>query len=156
MNTPSDEIIDIDWEQQSFKPWGMELNTYCMFMHLSQLASSIIPMAGIILPIVMWQQFKHQNELINQQGKNIMNFMLSIVVSWVGVVLLFLLFFVLLFVGAQQESAASIIWSFGIMFILIIVLSVSSLVYFIYVIIAALKANRGELGNYPFTIRFFK
>ena len=105
MNTPSDEIIDIDWEQQSFKPWGMELNTYCMFMHLSQLASSIIPMAGIILPIVMWQQFKHQNEQINQQGKNIMNFMLSIVVSYVVVVLLFLLFFV--FVVSQ----CSLVWA---------------------------------------------
>jgi uncharacterized Tic20 family protein len=156
MSNQTDEILDIDWEKQAFKPWGMELKTFCMFMHLSQFASSIIPMAGIILPIVMWQQFKHQNEHINQQGKSIMNFMLSIVVSWVVVIFLYILFFMLVLVAAQEKSTSSIIWSFGIMLILIIVLSISSLVYILYIILAALKANNGQIGTYPLTIKFFR
>jgi len=156
MSNHTDEILDIDWEMEAIKPWGMELKTYCMFMHLSQFASSIIPMAGIILPIVMWQQFKDQNEHINQQGKSIMNFMLTIVFCFLAVIFLYILIFVLLIFGAQEKSVASIFWSFGIMLFLILVLSVSSLVYVLYIILAALKANNGQIGTYPFTIRFFR
>ena len=39
--------------ENEFKPWGMETNQFCMFMHLSQLTVYIIPLAGIILPIIM-------------------------------------------------------------------------------------------------------
>jgi len=156
MSNQTDEILDIDWEKQAIKPWGMELKTFCMFMHLSQFASSIIPLAGIILPIVMWQQFKHQNEHINQQGKSIMNFMLSIVVSWFVVFFLFILFFVVVILAAQEKSSSGIIFSFGIMLIFIIVLSISSLVYILYVILAALKANNGQIGTYPLTIKFIR
>lgn len=156
MSNQTDEILDIDWEKQAFKPWGMELKTFCMFMHLSQFASSIIPLAGIILPIVMWQQFKHQNEHINQQGKSIMNFMLSIVVSWFVVFFLFILFFVVVILAAQEKSTSGIIFSFGVMLIFIIMLSISSLVYILYVILAALKANNGQIGTYPLTIKFIR
>lgn len=156
MSDQTDEILDIDWEKQAFKPWGMELKTFCMFMHLSQFASSIIPLAGIILPIVMWQQFKHQNEHINQQGKSIMNFMLSIVVSWFVVFFLFILFFVVVILAAQEKSTSGFIFSFGVMLIFIIMLSISSLVYILYVILAALKANNGQIGTYPLTIKFIR
>jgi uncharacterized Tic20 family protein len=62
----------------------------------------------------------------------------------------------LVLVAAQEKSTSSIIWSFGIMLILIIVLSISSLVYLLYVILAALKANNGQIGTYPLTIKFFR
>jgi uncharacterized Tic20 family protein len=156
MSNHTDEILDIYWEKPAFKPWGMELKTFCMFMHLSQFASSIIPLAGIILPIVMWQQFKHQHEHINQQGKSIINFMLSIVVSWFVIFLLFVLFFVVVILAAQEKSTSGIVFSFGIMLIFIIILSVSSLVYVLYVILAALKANNGQIGTYPLTIKFIR
>lgn len=156
MSNQIDEILDIDWKKKDFKPWGMELKTFCMFMHLSQFASSIIPMAGIIMPIVMWQAFKHENEHINQQGKSIMNFMLSIVVSWLVVIVLFVLFMLLLVIGTQEKSASNIIWSFGIMVILIIVLSISGLAYVLFIILAALKANNGYVGTYPLTIKFIR
>ena len=40
-------------EENSNKPWGMELNAFCMLMHLSQLAGFLIPLAGFVLPVVM-------------------------------------------------------------------------------------------------------
>lgn len=107
-----------------FKPWGMEVNTFCMLMHLSML------IIGIIMPIVMWATNKDQSEEVNKHGKNILNFAISFAiyffVSW-------LLMFVL--IGAILFPAVAICG-------------------LVFTIIAAVKANKGEAWSYPMTIKF--
>ena len=55
--------------------WGMTENTYCMLMHLSQLLN--YSGAGIVVPIVLWALNKDESPVIDQHGKNILNFVIS-------------------------------------------------------------------------------
>ncbi|GAA6186146.1 MULTISPECIES: DUF4870 domain-containing protein [Alteromonadaceae] len=112
--------------------WGMPLNTYCMLIHLSQLTSIIIPGLGFILPIVMWATNKDKNELIDVHGKITVNWLISVFIySIVCAILVFV------FIGVLG----------------LIVLAVLNLVF---AIIAAIKANNGEVWVYPLSIKFIK
>ena len=88
---PSQSAENQTTNQQEFRPWGMEHNQFCTFLHLSQFAGMVVPMAGIVLPIVMWTSFKDQSEAINQIGKNVLNWMISsIIYIFISIVLCFL------------------------------------------------------------------
>lgn len=103
-----------------------------MFLHLSQLASLIIPVAGIVVPIVIWQTQKDKMPALDAHGKMVTNWMISaLIYSVVSVVLMFVL------VG----------------FLTILAVMVMAIVF---PIIGAVKANNGELWEYPLTIKFLK
>lgn len=53
--------------------FGMEENAFLMLMHLSQLAGLIVPLAGFIVPVLMWVTNKDQNANVDKHGKNILN-----------------------------------------------------------------------------------
>jgi len=118
-------------ENPYFKPWGMDVNQYCMLMHFAQFAGFVIPLGGFILPIIMWTTNKDQSQLVDQHGKNILNWMLSFIIY---IIISAILIFVLIGIP------------------LLIALSICSLVF---TIIGALKASNGEVYRYPFTITFF-
>jgi hypothetical protein len=109
-----------------------EARQWAMFLHLSQLANNIVPPVGIIAPILIWQMKKDVLPEIDAHGKNAVNFMISMMIYLaVSVVLSFVL------IGIPLLIAVGII---GIVF----------------PIIAGIKANNGEVWNYPLTIRFIK
>ena len=112
--------------------WGMPLNTYCMLLHLSQLSSIVIPGLGFILPVVMWVVNKDKSDTIDQHGKVTVNWLISLVIYYA---MCFILIFIII--------GAFAIW-------------VLALLNIIFAIIAALKANNGELWVYPLSIRFLK
>lgn len=117
-------------DQQEY--WGMPVNTYCMLLHLSQLSSIIIPGLGFIMPFVMWAANKDKSETIDIHGKVTVNWLISFVIySLISGIL------VVLLVGI-----------FGL--ILLAALNI------LFAIIAAIKANNGELWEYPLSIRFLK
>ncbi len=116
----------------NFKPWGMEINQFSMLMHLSQFAGYLIPMAGLILPIVMWVTNKDKSPVIDQHGKNILNWMISLVIY---VIVSFILMFVLI----------GIVTLIGVLICSIV-----------FTIMGAVKANNGEIYKYPMSITFLK
>ncbi|PCI46395.1 MAG: hypothetical protein COB51_07225 [Moraxellaceae bacterium] len=123
--------IQID-KLETTKPWGMELNTFCMLMHLSQLSSVVVPGLGVILPIAMWATNKEDHVEIDHHGKNILNWIISVVIY-------------------SLISGALLLISVGVLgFVAIAVCN------FIFAIIAAVKANNGEVWSYPLSIKFFK
>jgi len=112
--------------------WGMPLNTYCMLIHLSQLSSIVIPGLGFILPIVMWATNKDKNVAIDNHGKTTVNWLISLFIySIVCGVLVFL-----------------VIGIFGLILL--------GILNFIFAIIAAIKANDGQVWVYPLSIQFLK
>ncbi|WP_010180644.1 DUF4870 domain-containing protein [Aquimarina agarilytica] len=119
-------------EKSNFRPWDMELKQFCVLMHIAQFAGYVIPLAGFVLPFIMWHNFKDKNESIDQHGKNIVNWMISAVIygALFGVLCFFLIGFPLLFVLGACAT--------------------------IFPILGALKANEGNFYKYPFTIEFFK
>lgn len=116
------------------EPKSIEIKTnnydYALIMHLSQFASWMIPVLGVIVPLVLWLS-RREDPYIDQQGKVIMNWICSSLIyagiSWV-------LCFVL--IG----------------FLLFGVLAILSL---IFIIMGAMNANKGIIRNYPLAIRFF-
>lgn len=112
--------------------WGMSTRTYCMVIHLSQLSSFVVPGLGFILPFVLWIVHKVQDEAINQHGKVTANWLLSLLIySIICTVLAFIL------IG-------------------IVGFAILGLLNLVFAIIAAMKANNGELWPYPLSIQFFK
>ena len=54
-----------------------------MFLHLSQLINLIIPIGGIIAPILIWQMKKDEIPALDAHGKMIVNWMISSLIYWV-------------------------------------------------------------------------
>jgi len=109
--------------------FGMSENSYLMLMHLSQFAGIIIPLAGFIIPILMWITNKDTNAKVDMHGKNILNFMISFAIY----------------------AAILTITLIGIRLAIVV-----GIVYVVFVILASIKANNGEYWRYPFTIQFIK
>ena len=103
-----------------------------MFLHLSQLAGLIVPFAGIIVPVVIWQTQKDKIPALDAHGKMVTNWMISaLIYSAVSVILMFVL------VGILTMLA-------------VIIMAI------VFPIVGAVKANNGELWEYPLTIKFLK
>jgi uncharacterized protein len=103
---------------------------WSMFMHFSQLCGFLIPLLGLVVPIVMWQVKKDQSDIIDRHGKNILNWIITEIIF-------FAVFFILvrIFIGIPL---------LGVLFVLGI----------IFPIIGGIKANNGEFWPYPFSIKF--
>jgi len=111
-------------------PENRDERMWAMFCHLSGLAGFIFPFGNIIAPLVIWLIKKEEYALVNDQGKEALNFQISMTIYIIASVIL-----IFLVIGIP----------------LLIILGIFSL---IVVIIAAIKANEGEKYRYPLTIRF--
>ena len=103
---------------------------WAMFCHLGALLGYIVPFGNIIAPLIIWLTKKGDSLLIEDQGKESLNFQISMSIYYLVSFLL-----TLIIVG----------------FILLFGLAIYNLVM---VIIAGVKANNGEKYRYPLTIRF--
>jgi uncharacterized Tic20 family protein len=107
---------------------------WSMFCHLAGLAGYVVPIiiSGIIAPLVVWQIKKEDDPFINDNGKEAVNFQISVgIYALVSIPLCFVC------IGFIMLSAVAI---FNLVFL----------------IIAAIKANNGERYRYPLCIRFIK
>ena len=116
------EINYINSEEQSFS----------MLCHLSALAGYIIPFGHIIGPLIIWQIKKDIYPEVDRQGKDALNFQISITL-WAIV------------------SAVLVILVIG-LFALIAL----GVLHLVLTIVAAVKSNNGERFRYPLTIEFIK
>jgi uncharacterized protein len=105
---------------------------WAMFLHLSQLANFLVPLAGLITPIVIWQIKKAEMPELDAHGKIVANWIISAFLYAIGCVIL-----AFLLVG----------------FLLIPILAALMI---IFPIIGGVKANGGEAWKYPLSIPFFK
>lgn len=114
------------------KPWGIDVKSFNVLLHLAQFAGMMVPFAGIALPLVMWLTNKDEFPSVDEHGKQVANWLIS---STIYIVISSLL--ILLLVG-------------------FVLLPVVLLLNFIFVIIGAVKAGNGEVWQYPLSIKFFK
>jgi len=141
--------------KEDIRPWNMDTNSFCMLMHLSQFASSVFPLAGIIMPIVMWQQFKKDSSVIHENGKQIMNFMLTTFLVGIVFTLGMVAVVMTLFTNAASDQIPAAFSAMGIVTILLFAAGFS-IAYVVFIILAAIKAYNGQVGKYPLTIRFIR
>ena len=136
---------------------GMKPKTYCMLLHLSQLLnflSACVPLLGTIVPIVLWAIAKDKSPLVDQHGKIILNWQISlfIYVAASGVIAVAgFIFTFLISIGVGFP----LFLPFGFIFLGSVALLVG-LLMLIFPIIGAIKANEGTAWKYPLSISFFK
>jgi hypothetical protein len=116
-------------------PTGMpsaEEKQWALFAHLSALVGYIIPFGSIIGPLVIWQIKKNEMPFVDDQGKEALNFQIT-----VAIIAIICLVLVLILIG-------------------ILLLWALALANLVFIIIAALAANNGQAYRYPFAFRFIK
>lgn len=106
-------------------------NQLLVITHLSQLLTFLTGFGGLIVPLVLWATQKEKVYEMDNQGKRIINFQLSIIV-----------YFIL---------CIPAIFLFGLGILGFIVIGVIS---FIFPIINAIRASNGESPKYPLSLNF--
>ena len=136
MNDSSPDTQRPYHEPLPYRPWGMDERAFLLLLHLSVLASMMLPLAGLILPIVMWATNRDRSPAVDEHGKVVLNWIISFVIySVIAIVLCFTV--ILLPIG-------------------LLMLLALSLVNIVFAIIGGIKANDGILWGYPGTLTFIR
>ncbi|MBL4570159.1 MAG: DUF4870 domain-containing protein [Alcanivorax sp.] len=120
-----------DLEQTQGEP-KQEERSLGLACHLLALAGLVVPFGNILGPLIMWLVKKDQSDFVDDQGKEALNF--NITISIAGFIAFLLMFVV---IGGLLLPIIGIFW-------------------LVMTIIAAVKANGGERYRYPLTIRLIK
>jgi len=107
------------------RQWGM-------LLHLSQFAAYVIPVFGLLAPILIWQMKKDEMPGIDAHGKMVTNWIISSIIY------------------AIVSGVLSII-AIGLLGLLAL-----AIMCIVFPIIGGIKANNGEFWEYPLTIKFLK
>ena len=113
--------------------------TMGMLCHLIAFTGLIVPFGNILGPLVVWLTQKDKSAFADSQGKESVNFQITIAMVLVPC-FLFLVLFAFLLIG----------------FLAIPVMSLIVLYAVVMTIIASVKANEGVPYRYPFTLRLLK
>jgi len=128
----SEEPASVQEEQVS-EEINKDARMWAMFCHLAALAGLVVPVVGCIVgPLIIWQIKKDEHPFVNEQGKEAVNFQISMLIY--GIVAGLLCFACVGFVLAPAVAIFDIV----------------------FLIIAAVKANNGFHYRYPLCIRFIK
>lgn len=105
---------------------------WAMFCHLSAFAGFFFPFGGIIGPLICWLSRKDDSIWIDQNGKRSLNFQISILLYMILVIPLCFIIIgipILIFLGVLKV---------------------------VCIIIASIKASKGEDFRYPLSIPFIQ
>lgn len=140
------------------------------FTHLSTLSQYCIPFGNYIFPILIWSSNKDKSEFIDFNGKQVLNFQLSLflyslVLAMIAIPILLMSIFSSVpsntFFNEEMfennHFSVENITGIAIVAIVAILLFVGlKVVEFFLIIYAAVKASNGEKFEYPLTIQFLK
>jgi hypothetical protein len=104
-------------------------NQLLVITHLSQLLTFVTGFGGLIVPLILWVTQKEKVHEMDEQGKRIINFQLSIII------------YVILCIPAI------LLLGLGILGLIVI-----GIISFIFPIINAIKASNGESPTYPLSL----
>ncbi len=116
-----------------------EERTYGMVIHLSALAAYVVPALGAVLgPLVAWLVWKDKSAYADDQGKEAINFQLS------------------LFTISAALIVSSIV-TLGLGFIVTgPILGALAVAQVVFIVLATIAASKGEKYRYPWSIKFVK
>lgn len=123
---------------------SQQARNWAMGCHLAALALYLgIPFGNIIGPLIIWLLKKDQFPLVDEQGKESLNFQISLVIySLVGATV----------IGALAVTIllAPLAIILGFLLLLLFVINL------VLIIVAAVNVSNGRPYQYPLTIRFIK
>ncbi len=121
----TEELQTTDMPNKDERLWGM-------LCHLLSFSGYLVPFGSVLGPLIVWMIKKDEMPFVNDQGKESLNFQLTMLIA---VIVSAILCFVL--IG-------------------FLMLGVVLIFQIVVVIIASIKANDGIKYRYPYTIRFIK
>lgn len=140
------------------------------FTHLSSLTQYFIPFGNYIFPIILWSTKKEESEFVNHNGKQVLNFQLSLLLySLVLLMIAIPSFLISIFKDMSlnalmnnhdfEFSNFNFEANIGFLTVGIVCLTIFGLLKiaeFFLIIYAAIKTSNGENFSYPITIPFIK
>ncbi len=124
------ERIDTPIDSTSQPEISQEERQVAMFCHLSGLAGFIVPFGSLVAPIIIWSLKKDDMPFVDEQGKEAINFQISMAIYlFVAIILCFVIIGIPVVIGLVLAKLA-------------------------FALIAAVKASEGKTYRYPFTLRF--
>lgn len=105
--------------------WGM-------LCHLIAFSGFVVPFGSLLGPLIIWLIKKDEMPFVDDQGKESLNFQLTMLIAFVISIIL-----IVVVIG-------------------ILLLGVLCIYEIVVLIIATIKANEGVRYRYPYTIRFIK
>ncbi|HEX5840955.1 MAG TPA: DUF4870 domain-containing protein [Pseudomonas sp.] len=111
---------------------SQEARQWAMFCHFAAFLGLVIPFGNLLGPLIVWQIKKDLDPFVDAQGKEALNFQISVALA---MLLCFLLMVVV--IG----------------FPLLVLVGIAAL---ILTVIAGIKANEGQAYRYPFAWRLVK
>ena len=143
VETPAEQDVSAEQpesvqEEKAGEEISKDARMWAMICHLAGLAGLVVPVIGCVVgPLIIWQIKKEEFTFVDEQGKEAVNFQISMLLY--GLV----------------GSVACLITCVGAVLVPV-VLGVVSIFDFVFLLIAAVKANDGHHYRYPLTIRFIK
>lgn len=139
-------------------------NTNAFLIHISAFAGYLFPFGSIITPLIVWQTLKDRSTFLDEQGKEAVNFNISYSLYMVIASIIIIPFFIGRIFNHHRNSwghSFNFDTDFGVdnLFGIIGFTSLVGIIGIIKValiILASIKANKGEDYRYPFTIKFIK
>jgi uncharacterized Tic20 family protein len=112
-------------------PHVREDKTLLVLTHLSQLLHYVVGFGGLIVPLIIWAANKERVQELDENGKQILNFQISLIV------------YALLSIPAILLLGLGLITLLGV-----------AILGFVLPIVNAVRVNRGEKPNYYISIKF--
>lgn len=112
-------------------PHVREDKTLLVLTHLSQLLHYVVGFGGLIVPLIIWAANKERVQELDENGKQILNFQISLIV------------YALLSIPAILLLGLGLITLLGV-----------AILGFVLPIVNAIRVNRGEKPNYYISIKF--
>jgi uncharacterized Tic20 family protein len=111
------------------RTWGM----WCHLAGLAWMLVWIVPIiGGVVGALVVWQIKRDDDPFIDEQGREALNFQISMLIYW-------------------AVSMALIFACIG-----LVLVPVVAVLDVVFALVAAVKAGQGQLYRYPMSIRFIK
>ncbi|WLH29979.1 DUF4870 domain-containing protein [Pseudomonas canadensis] len=109
-----------------------EVRQGAMLCHLAAFLGFVFPFGSVVGPLILWQMKKEVDPFIDDQGKEALNFQITVAIAWI----------------------ACIVLAFAVIgFFLMVALAIATVVLTIF---GSIKANKGIVYRYPLTWRLIK
>ncbi|WP_261664344.1 DUF4870 domain-containing protein [Deinococcus sp. Marseille-Q6407] len=139
--------------------------TPALVIHLSPLLAFVLPAFGNLLgPLAAWLVYRDRSPLLDSQGKEALNFQLSMLIySFVGTLLLlglsalgFLGGFLGAAAGSDLAAGMGLFSGAGLLMALLLGGFFLYLLPIVFMVLAALSVSEGQPYRYPLTLRLLK
>lgn len=145
-------------------------NSTAALINLSTLTQYFIPFGNFIFPIVIWSTAREKSEYVNEQGKQTINFQLSLflytfILALIAIPIVAISFFNNVSFNAIINNDDVFFDNFDFSNMTgVLTIAISAICLFIFmkiaefflIIYASVKTSNGDNFKYPFTIAFIK